>query len=163
MDFLSYIKNKYLISTLIIWIAISRGIPLFYPVLLLPIICSISAILIILYNFFIVKTLLTARRPAVRALLTMMFVIPIFYGLVYSTLYKINPDLFNIAWKEHLNFGDFIYFSIATFATVGYGDIVVKTTSLRMLTSLEIMNGIVILIVAVSNLDYIKKVWFDNN
>ena len=163
MAFLTYIKNKYLISTLIIWITISRGIPLLYPLFSLPIICSISAILIILYNFFIVKTLLIARRPAVRALFTVMFIIPIFYGLVYSTLYKINPDLFNVSLKEHLNFGDFIYFSIATFATVGYGDIVVKTTSLRMLTSLEIVNGIVILVVAVSNLDYIKKKWFDNN
>jgi voltage-gated potassium channel len=51
-----------------------------------------------------------------------------------------------------LNFSESIYFSIVTISTVGYGDIVPHTSVARVLVSLEVICGFLLLIFGVSEL-----------
>jgi voltage-gated potassium channel len=51
-----------------------------------------------------------------------------------------------------LNFSESIYFSIVTISTVGYGDIVPHSSVARVLVSLEVICGFLLLIFGVSEL-----------
>lgn len=45
--------------------------------------------------------------------------------------------------KEHLNYFDFLYFSIITATTTGYGDIVPNSTMIRVLVSIQILLSLI--------------------
>jgi putative Mn2+ efflux pump MntP len=51
-----------------------------------------------------------------------------------------------------LNFSESIYFSIVTISTVGYGDIVPHSSVARVLASLEVICGFLLLLFGVSEL-----------
>jgi voltage-gated potassium channel len=51
-----------------------------------------------------------------------------------------------------LSFSESIYFSIGTISTVGYGDIIPYSNLARVLASLEVFCGIMLLIFGVSEL-----------
>ena len=54
---------------------------------------------------------------------------------------------------------DFIYFSITTFATVGYGDIIPVSSIAKILVTLEIFLSFLIIVFALANINkiHIKK------
>ncbi len=87
----------------------------------------------------------------------MMVFVPFFYSLQYETIFEHNQASFRIDDPMVDGF-DFYYFSTSTFATVGYGDIVPKSSISRFLAVLEMFNGIVILILMIANIDLIKSV-----
>jgi len=64
------------------------------------------------------------------------------FGSIYHNLYQLNPNNFS----ARLDIFDSIYFSIITFATVGYGDISPKTHLARFFVSFEIFTSIFVLI-----------------
>lgn len=72
-------------------------------------------------------------------------------------MYQNNNLHFQAPEGEILGRLDFLYFSLVTFATVGYGDIYAKTTTARMLVSIEILESLLTLVIFVSNFDKIKK------
>jgi putative Mn2+ efflux pump MntP len=51
-----------------------------------------------------------------------------------------------------LSFSESIYFSIGTISTVGYGDIIPYSSLARVLASLEVFCGIMLLLFGVSEL-----------
>ena len=61
-----------------------------------------------------------------------------------------------------LNFGiirtffEFMYFSVVTFATIGYGDITPVSLSAKFLVSLEILTSFVVIVFLFSNIEKIK-------
>lgn len=79
------------------------------------------------------------------------------FSLIYYSLYQNNNLHFQAPEGEILGRLDFLYFSLVTFATVGYGDIYAKTTTARMLVSIEILESLLTLVIFVSNFDKIKK------
>jgi hypothetical protein len=79
----------------------------------------------------------------------------IFFGYagMYYSLLNLDPKAFSDTLQ---NFGDSIYFSLVTFATVGYGDIYPKSEFARFLVSSEIltsMASLVLLVLAFSLTD----------
>ena len=79
------------------------------------------------------KTLVVAR-----IIFTVSAIIFVASGLIYYAEHRANPQVFT-------HFGDAIYFSIVTMATVGYGDITPITTYGRWMTVLIIFSGIILL------------------
>ncbi len=53
--------------------------------------------------------------------------------------------LINGVAKE-ITFADSLYFSIVTLATVGYGDITLATSLVRLLAGIEVLAGLVLLL-----------------
>lgn len=52
---------------------------------------------------------------------------------------------------------DFLYFSIVTFATIGYGDIVPAVTEAKLLVLLEILSSFIMITFVISNLGRISN------
>lgn len=69
------------------------------------------------------------------------FIIISFAGIYYN-LYKLNHNNFNTI----LSLKNSIYFSIITFATVGYGDILPTSDITKVFVSTEILSSILVLI-----------------
>ena len=162
-------KTKWaIIIYLIIAIVIMGGtiyfIPLCSPFLPHPLICVLVIVLFFTSTFFYIKSLLSITSIWGEAKGFISFCIGILlivtisnYAAIYTAFYYYDHNLFTVAGHEPLSFWDFCYFSISTLATVGYGDIVAKSTSLRMIVSLEIIHGIALLVFGISNLEFIKR------
>jgi voltage-gated potassium channel Kch len=63
------------------------------------------------------------------------------FGLIYNLLIIRSPDHFKGALNTNNHFGDAIYFSLVTIATLGYGDIVPATNAARTIATIEAVIG----------------------
>lgn len=74
----------------------------------------------------------------------------ILFALTYSAMEQNNPGCFKMEGVPE--FSDFIYFSIVTLSTLGYGDILPVSPQARALVSLEVLLGQFYLAVVVARL-----------
>jgi voltage-gated potassium channel len=88
------------------------------------------------------------------AFFTFYSLIVILFASAYRLISVYTPDLnFNVGGVlRGLSFSESIYFSIGTISTVGYGDIIPYSNIARVLSSLEVFCGIMLLIFGVSEL-----------
>ncbi len=63
------------------------------------------------------------------------------FGLVYHFMIFRSPDSFKGALNPNNQFGDAIYFSLVTIATLGYGDIVPVSNAARTVATIEAVIG----------------------
>ena len=75
-----------------------------------------------------------------------------FVSLVAAAVAGITTPLFFAGALRGLSFSESIYFSINTISTVGYGDIIPYSNLARLLSSLEVFCGIMLLLFGVSEL-----------
>src|SRR6185369_4679053 len=75
-----------------------------------------------------------------------------FVSLVAAAVAGITTPLFFAVALRGLSFSESIYFSINTISTVGYGDIIPYSNLARLLSSLEVFCGIMLLLFGVSEL-----------
>jgi|SaaInlStandDraft_1057018.scaffolds.fasta_scaffold124128_2 hypothetical protein len=81
----------------------------------------------------------------------------------YSCLFEYQQSAFsglsNHSFSYLKEVPDFIYFSITTFATVGYGDIIPVSSIAKILVTLEIFLSFLIIVFALANINkiHIKK------
>tara|TARA_A100001015_G_C14499612_1_gene522474 strand:+ start:53 stop:340 length:288 start_codon:yes stop_codon:yes gene_type:complete len=75
-------------------------------------------------------------------LFTHMLLVIIFSGVYYESL---SPDDFN-GGEGLKNYSDYLYFTIVTHASVGYGDISPKTKKAKILVSTHIVLAFVFII-----------------
>jgi len=72
-------------------------------------------------------------------------VVVVGYATLYSSLYKIDDTVFDNIPKDQYTFLHFLYFSVVTIATVGYGDITPSQNLIaRLLVTSEIVSGFLI-------------------
>ena len=74
----------------------------------------------------------------------------ILFALIFEAMAQSNPGCFKI--EGNSQFSDFIYFSIVTLSTLGYGDILPVSAQARALVSLEVLLGQFYLAVVVARL-----------
>lgn len=70
--------------------------------------------------------------------IAIFIVINVTAAVVYFFEHRHNPDMYK-------NYGDALWWSIVTVATVGYGDIVPKTELGRIFASLTILSGVILI------------------
>jgi voltage-gated potassium channel len=63
------------------------------------------------------------------------------FALIYNFMILRSPDSFKGALSTNNHFGDVIYFSLVTIATLGYGDIVPATNAARTVATIEAVIG----------------------
>jgi voltage-gated potassium channel len=88
------------------------------------------------------------------AFLSFYSVLVILFASAYRIMsqYTYEPHFYMGNTPRALNFSESIYFSIVTISTVGYGDIVPHSSVARVLASLEVICGFLLLIFGVSEL-----------
>lgn len=74
----------------------------------------------------------------IQMTIAIFVVINITAAVVYFFEHRHNPDMYR-------NYGDALWWSIVTVATVGYGDIVPKTELGRIFASLTILSGVILI------------------
>ncbi|HRH40405.1 MAG TPA: potassium channel family protein [Pyrinomonadaceae bacterium] len=81
------------------------------------------------------------------------------FAINFLWIYKINPNSFNgiTAGNYSEQFVDFFYFSITTFVTVGYGDIVPRIIAAKILVIFEISMNIIILVFVFANYGNVSR------
>lgn len=88
------------------------------------------------------------------AFFTFYSLIVIVFGCIYQIIDRYLPGLhfqYNGEWQK-LTFSDSLYFSIITLSTVGYGDIEPVSNLVRVLVSVEIIFGVLLLLFGFSEI-----------
>lgn len=86
----------------------------------------------------------TVTLNTITATLCLYLVIGLFWGALYSLLYELDPGSYSGALLDNTDgnkFSLFIYFSIVTLTTLGYGDITPQTLEASSLCQLEAIVG----------------------
>ncbi|MFF7308010.1 ion channel [Streptomyces sp. NPDC008137] len=84
------------------------------------------------------------RLKAVEALAATLVLFLLLFASTYFLLEHSTPGSFS----EPLTKTDSLYFTLTTFTTVGYGDIVARSQTARVLTMLQMMGGLLLVGVA---------------
>ena len=88
------------------------------------------------------------------AFVTFYSLIVILFASAYRliSVYTSEPHFYVSGAPSPLSFSESVYFSIGTISTVGYGDITPYSSLARLLSSLEVFCGIMLLLFGVSEL-----------
>ncbi len=92
-----------------------------------------------------VQTLATlrSRYPLLRSVEAMATTIPLFIVVFSTTHYLIN-GLEPASYSEPMTRFDALYFTMTTFATVGFGDITPVSLPARFVTLLQMIGGLIL-------------------
>jgi voltage-gated potassium channel len=89
-----------------------------------------------------VRAIIRARHPMLRASIAMALLLPLFiivFSWTYLTVSLSDPRAFG----QHLDRISALYFAMTVFSTVGFGDIVPKTDSARLIVTAQMVCDLV--------------------
>ncbi len=87
------------------------------------------------------RYLKTMAMPVV-GFMVMYFLLTFLFALIYWGTWTLNNAAFNHPKDAPINVGSFLYFSVVTIATVGYGDITPASAVAKWIVGLEVIAGI---------------------
>ena len=90
-----------------------------------------------------VPAIVKAKYPILRAVETLAVVIPL-YLLIFARLYLSSSLTDPSGFSQPLDDVAALYFTVTVFASVGFGDIVAQTNSLRLLVTLQMVLNLVV-------------------
>ena len=91
-----------------------------------------------------VHAILTADYPVIQGIEALAVTVPLFL-LLYSTAYFLIGNASPSSFSQHLTRTDALYFTVTTFATVGYGDITAKSEGTRVIVIFQMLTDLVVL------------------
>jgi voltage-gated potassium channel len=91
-----------------------------------------------------VPAIVKAKYPILRAVEALAILVPL-YLLIFSRIYLSNSLADPSAFTQPLDKTTALYFTVTVFATVGFGDIVAKTDSMRLLVTFQMLLNLVVL------------------
>jgi voltage-gated potassium channel len=108
-------------------------------------IVEFAAGLVLVIVVLTVQTLATlrSRYPLLRSVEAMATTIPLFLVVFSTTHYLIN-GLDPSSYSEPMTRFDALYFTMSTFATVGFGDITPVSVPARFVTLLQMIGGLIL-------------------
>jgi len=92
---------------------------------------------------FQVHAISGSRYPGLRALEALAVTIPLFL-LLFASTYLVMAALSARSFSQPLNHTDALYFTVTVFATVGFGDIVAKTDSMRLVVTAQMLINLIV-------------------
>ena len=93
---------------------------------------------------FQVPAIVKAKYPILRAIEALAILVPL-YVLIFARIYLSSSLNDPSAFTRTLDNVTALYFTVTVFATVGFGDIVAETDSMRLLVTLQMLLNLVIL------------------
>jgi voltage-gated potassium channel len=91
-----------------------------------------------------VRAITTADYPAIRGVQALAMIAPLFLLLFASAYYLIERSTPS-SFTQQMSRTDSLYFTVTTFATVGYGDITAKSESARVLVIFQMLADLALL------------------
>jgi voltage-gated potassium channel Kch len=89
------------------------------------------------------RAILKSDYPAIQALEALAMITPLFL-VSFAVAYFVMEHEAPTSFTQHLSRTDSLYFTITTFATVGYGDITAKTEVARVVVMVQMIMDLVI-------------------
>ncbi len=123
---------------------------------ILLVIVFIKSIYFLAHNFKSIRNI-QGKERIYRSFITLMSIhillIVLSFAIDYFILYQIYPESFTgiLAANQQNAFVEFLYFSLVTFTTTGFGDIVPRMNEARILISMEIILAFISIIFIISN------------
>jgi Ion channel len=91
------------------------------------------------------RRILHSSQPGIRAIEAVACSLPLFLLLFASTYFLMSADASGSFSQAHLSKTDALYFTVTTFATVGYGDISPTSESARVIVMSQMILDLLIL------------------
>jgi voltage-gated potassium channel Kch len=91
------------------------------------------------------RRILYSSQPGIRAIEAVACSLPLFLLLFASTYFLLSADASGSFSQPHLSKTDALYFTVTTFATVGYGDISPTSESARVIVMSQMLLDLLIL------------------
>jgi voltage-gated potassium channel len=109
-------------------------------------IAEFAAGILIVILVLISQTVLTlrSRYPLLRSVEAMATSIPLFL-VVFSTTHYLVNELNPGSYSEPMTRFDALYFTMSTFATVGFGDITAISVPARFVTLVQMIGGLILI------------------
>jgi hypothetical protein len=104
----------------------------------------IGLVLLIGLVAFQVRTIVRSPFPALRAIESLSTSVP-FYLLLFAGTYVVLAAISASNFGGKLTHTDALYFSVTVFSTVGFGDIVAKTETARLVVTGQMFADLLIL------------------
>lgn len=90
------------------------------------------------------RAIVNAEYPGAQAIEALAMTVPLFL-LLFSTGYFLMEHAAPTSFTEPLSRTDALYFTVTTFATVGYGDITAKTETARVVVIFQMITDLAVL------------------
>jgi hypothetical protein len=90
-----------------------------------------------------IRSISTSPYPRIRAIGALTISAPLFF-VVFSTVYYLMDQAYPGSWTEPMTRLDAIYFTVTTFTTVGFGDITAVSQTARIVVTVQMLGGLVI-------------------
>lgn len=114
---------------------LDAGTAVFFAFLLL-VACGVLALEI--------RQIAHSRYPRLRAVGALAVVVPLFL-IIFAAVYYLVEHSQAGSFSEHLSRTDSLYFTVTIFSTVGFGDIVPKTETARVLVMIQMLGDLVLI------------------
>ena len=90
-----------------------------------------------------VPAIVKAKYPILRAVEALAILVPLFL-LIFARIYLSNSLNDPSAFTQPLTIVTALYFTVTVFASVGFGDIVAQTDTMRMLVTAQMLLNLVV-------------------
>src|SRR5215470_1507371 len=91
-----------------------------------------------------VRSIVASPFPGLRALEALATSLPLFL-LLFAGTYVVMSTITAASFSQPMNHTDALYFTVTTFATVGFGDITAKTEAARLLVTGQMIIDLIVL------------------
>ena len=91
-----------------------------------------------------VPAIIRSKYPVLRAIEALAVLVPV-YLLIFARIYVANSQNDPAGFSSPLDHITALYFTVTVFATVGFGDIVALTDSMKLLVTAQMLLNLVVL------------------
>jgi voltage-gated potassium channel len=103
----------------------------------------VGLVLVALVVVIEVRGILASRRPRLRAIRLIALALPLLL-VVFAAMYSTVQEQQAGAFTQSMTRTDALYFTLTTFATVGFGDIAPKTELARVMVMFQMLVGLLV-------------------
>jgi hypothetical protein len=110
----------------------------------LAVLLAIGLVVLLAVSAWQVRTIISAKDPAVRAIEALATTVPLFL-LLFAAAYFVMAKTSPASFSGHLTRTDAFYFTVTIFSTVGFGDITAVSESARLVVTAQMILDLLIL------------------
>ena len=133
------------LATAVVLVALYYLLPLDrIPSIPLGWLLAIGLVVLLAVSSLQVRSIISAKHPAVRAIGALATTVPLFL-LLFAATYFLMAKTSPASFSDHLTRTDALYFTVTIFSTVGFGDITAVSQSARLVVTAQMILDLLIL------------------
>jgi voltage-gated potassium channel len=133
------------LGSVVVLVAIYYLLPLdHYSTLVAAATLVAGPVLLVALIGFQVRSIIRSRFPGLRAVEALCTSLPLFL-LLFASTYLVMASISAGSFNQRLTHTDALYFTVTVFATVGFGDIVPKSQTARLIVTGQMVVDLIII------------------